>query len=783
MRVSYHWLSELLPRLSESPAAVAELLTMHSYETALVREQRIDRRILTARISVLKPHPNADRLRLATVDTGTSPVTVVCGAPNISEGDIVPFAPPGSQLSDEHGHSVRLVKARIRGVESTGMLASVRELGLGVVHDGIYLLPPDTPVGKPLAEYIPDDTLLDLDLTPNRAHDSYSHLGVARELAAILRLEVAEPDLIGKLEKLAEWSITVADPADTPRYLASVLEDIRIEPSPLWLQARLWAVGAKPINNVVDVTNYVLFELGNPTHAFDAGKLSSKTIGTRLAKPGETIAALDGNTYALTADDLVVTAGGPIAIAGAIGGAATQVDGATTKVVLEAANFRGYQIQETDRRLKLGPESAVRFKKGITPQLAEVAARRAIKLLQELAGATYRGTCDHYPRPGRPTIISLNPAQVTRIAGVSIAPDETKAALQRLRCRVDDKNTTWAVAVPSDRLDLAAEHDLVEEVIRLIGLEKIPAKSPGPVAEEQLSGLAAWRELVRDTLWQLGHTETYNFSFGDEKANELTQWPPSTAPVAVANPPSPEQRYLRGSLVPQIAQQLLRNRAELIRPQAERSLFEVGTVFRSGEGAVVPGVVEEERVAAVTIGSDSLPRARAAARAVVELFGLTEETDKFGGAASCPPPARLVKKLRQPVAYFELSLTRLAAHTKVIPVYRPKMPGDMATYQPIAKYPAVYRDISVLVDHPIGIERVQEVIERAGGELVVEVDLFDVYDAAADSTATTASPRQSLAFHLTYQSRKKTLTDDEVDKRQHAIVTALKKELGADIRG
>jgi phenylalanyl-tRNA synthetase beta chain len=597
MKFSYSWLKELLPALALTPEQVADTLTLHSFETVVSHQLTIDPSVTVAKIIQLAPHPNADRLRLATITTGREEITVVCGAPNLSVGDVVSFSPVGAVLKDDASRDFILQAAKIRGVLSPGMLNSPRELGLGDWSAGLYLLPSDTLVGSKLTEHLPSDTILEADVTPNRAHDCLSHVGLARELAALLNLDVAEPQLPLFPASLAT-EFVVQSPAHTSRYLGAHLINLKLAPSPLWLQARLWAVGAKPINNVVDITNFVMFEFGNPSHAFDAQKLPGHTFSARLATTGEKLLLLDGTTPSLMPTQLLVTSNNqPVAVAGVMGGAATQVTEGTQEIFLEVANFNPFIIQESSRALKTFTESSARFNKGLSSELVTLATSRLLSLLQELAGAELVGFTDYYPEPPQPQPINFNPARVSRVAGLRISEEESLTSLRRLRCQVSGQEVT----PPFDRLDLASEPDLIEEVIRLVGLSNIP--SHAPVSQTlPLPPLLQKREALRDALVAAGFLEVCNYSFDLANLAEPLGLLNDQS-LKLANPISPNEQYLRQSLLPRLLQNLVTNKAEIRTKQSRypKAIFEIGTVFRSGGGGRVPGVIEVEHIAGLTL--------------------------------------------------------------------------------------------------------------------------------------------------------------------------------------
>ncbi len=810
MLISYNWLKELLPDLQATPSELAELLTMHSFETIISSTINIDGKVTVAEVVSIKSHLNADRLKLVTINDGTNEVRVVCGATNYTLHDHVAYSPPGTKLKDEQGKKFILKKAKIRGEESPGTLNSLRELGLGEAHTGLFILPKNTPVGTKLSDHIPNDTILEADIEPNRAHDCLSHTGIAREIAALLKLTVKEPDVLdlNTLKDISDWQVSIDSLNETPRYFGAVLTNAKVQDSPLWLQAKLFAVGIRPINNIVDVTNYVALEMGNPAHTFDADKLPSKNIGVRRAKDKEKLTTLDDTKHSLSPDNLIITCDNkPIAVAGVMGAMESQVTDKTTNIFLEVANFKPYLIYSSSVALKTISESSTRFSKGITPALVDSSSARALKLFQELADVNIVGKTDSYPKKAFERTITFNPLMATRVSGTSINIIKAKDILSRLRCTISEDENIWQVQVPLDRLDLLNENDLAEEIIRVYGLDKIKARKldKEEIKKPALNEHIQWREVVKDLLVTLGMTETYNYSFADESIIKLLGVKQSAKDrLAIINPRSPEQKYLRQSIIPQLINNLLTNKAELRKKfsNTERSLFEVGIVFRAGSGGVVDNVIEEEYIAGA-LASSSVP-VKDIIKNILEMFDITNAEfktitptaiwsdtsteiiysgEKLGTVGTLNSPSTVSDKLGLPISLFELNLNKLTAHAEnQPPITTTDADTEPAQYKTINKYPPVYRDLSLILDTSVRNEEVQEIIERVGGKHVVDVDLFDEYNAASDSRSTDPQPRKSLAFHIAYQSPEKTMTSEEVQKLHNKIVSVLKSELSIKLR-
>ncbi|MFH1353725.1 MAG: phenylalanine--tRNA ligase subunit beta [bacterium] len=784
MKISYNWLKEFLPDLTISPEEAAEILTMHSFETEVAGQFAVPPGVVVVKITKIEPHPNADRLRLATITDGQREIIIVCGADNIAVGQVVPYSPPGTRLKDKNNNKFTVKEVTIRGEKSPGTINSLRELGLHPKeHGGIWILPDDTPLGTQLADHVPVDTVLDADITPNRAHDCLSHRGIARELSALLKLEILEPsltDLPSPRKTIDGFSITIEDTAKTPRYLGAILQEVSVRPSPLWLQARLLAAGGKPLNNLVDITNYVTFELGNPAHAFDTDRLPGKTIGTRLAKAGERLVMLDETEQELTEQDIVITSDNkPVAIAGVMGGIDSSISSTTRNIFLEVASFNAFSVQETSRRLSLLTEASVRFSKNLDINLVTDAARRAVGLLQEHAGASLTGVIDSHPAVRPPRLFEFRPHHVNKMAGSDIATaEQSRQILTDLRFIVDDKKEPWQVTAPTDRLDISGEHDLVEEVIRVIGLTNIiSSPTAANVAARPIPDRIYWIEVVRDTLVQLGLTETFNYSFEPKQYTALANLAGKEF-LSLINPVSPDMSNLRLSLLPGLLKNLATNRDAFHRHagRKESSLFEIGHVYKSGVGNRIPGVDENLHLAAVIVGST--PSLSDTGSIIAQTLGL----DSLSLTDVVTPEITSALKYHLPVHGFEINLDELLRQVdrpSPVAIYSladlQSEEASLTQFTPLPKYPAIYRDLSILVDQNIAIEQVQEIIERAGGQLVVDVDLFDEYQPSDET-------KKSLAFHLTYQSPDKTLTDAEIGQIHNKIVAALQAELDTQLR-
>jgi len=804
VRVSLKWLADYV-EITLPPKELAHRLTMAGLEVEQI--ERIggdwDPQLVTVgEVLSVAPHPNADRLRLATVEYGRgTPQTVVCGAPNVAVGQKIAFARAGAKLIyGRTGKLAELKPAKIRGVESAGMVCSEKELGLSEEHEGILVLPIDAPIGVPLALYL-GDAILHIDLKPNRP-DCLSMLGVAREVSALTGVPAArEPEhtyVEGDEPAAQRVDVEIADPDLCSRYVASIIEGVTIGESPAWMQERLIAGGMRPINNVVDITNYVMLELGQPLHAFDYDKIGGKKIVVRRARDGEVLRTIDNVDRALSADMLVIAdANVPVAIAGVMGGFDSEVTEQTATILLESANFHPVSVRRTAARLKSRTEASTRFEKGLSPELALLASRRATKLLVELAGGrALHGFVDCYPTPAQEIRIDLRRARLQQVLGVDLPTSQVRHALTSLGfgCRWEPPSH-YHVRVPYWRTDVHIEDDLAEEVARVVGYEQIPTKGLGgdiPPAEPQ--PLHDLRERLRDALAAAGMQEVISYSLTTLEALKLVMPPEELAtypPLKVVHPVSGEHEYLRPVLRASLLQTLAANARH---HDGEIALFEAARVYQPlAEG----GCEEREHIVGVVSGRredrwghashesvdlyDAKGYVEAALRAVgvdvtwqaANEFGLLAgrtgelqiEGKKAGTIGQVHPSVAAAFDIDQDAYLFELHVDELLPFVK-----------DARTYQAPSRFPPVVQDIALVVDKPVTAGQLRAAIEQH--KLVVRAQLFDVYEGDR-----VPANKKSVAFSVTYQSNEKTLTDDDVAAAQRSIVERLRKELGAELRG
>jgi phenylalanyl-tRNA synthetase beta chain len=797
MNISYRWLRELAPGITDDPQRIAERLGMLGAPVDELLELAAEiGDVVIGRVESVRPHPDADRLRICSVSTGAGEsLQVVCGAPNVEEGGYYPFAPVGASLPG--GMVIR--KAKLRGEISEGMLCSARELGLGREHTGLMALSGEWQPGGSFVEQLDlEDSRLVVDITPNRA-DLLSHVGVARELspegvrgvqlrpfggADETSVDFAESRHEGTV---GEVRVRIEDAEGCRRYMAAIVRGVQIGPSPEWLATRLRAIGVRPINNVVDATNYVLHELGQPLHAFDLARIGGNEIRIRRAANGEVIRTLDGVDRELGEGMLVIAdVERPVALAGVMGGEDSEVAMETTDILLECALFDELLVRRTARGFALSSDSSYRFERGVDPELQPVAARRALDLIVAVAGGTVEpGGLDLRPAPHVRPVITLRPQRVSRLLGLSLSPEEIASLLTPIGFEVqplDDGRSGLRISVPGFRPDVTREIDLVEEIARRRGYdsfsETLPAFRPGVVPEDPLVGT-------------IKRTHALLAGWGLLEARTVAFAPAAVNRVALLNPLSAEESHLRDAMGPGLLRRLEHNWAHGVR---DVRLYEIGSVFFP-DGDARPR--EEVRLAVVLTGARRPPH-WSEERTIWDLWdtrGLLEEIARELGFAQvmpatsdCPglvneesfvmvagegeivgwggrvdrgqldPPA-----WAEPVWLLELKL----------PVEADRSPGR--TYEPLPEYPGSERDLALLLPGGVSAASVEQVIRSSAGELLKSLLPFDLYAGEGIPEGTT-----SVAWRLRFQRADRTLTDKEVDAAVVSVLKALEKDL--DVR-
>ena len=830
MKVPLSWLKDYVD-ITVPVEELAERLTLAGLEVANIERvgAEWDRdTIFVGEILEIKPHPNADRLVLAVVDYGgAAPMTVVTGAPNLKVGDSglkAPFGAVGARVINGYAEEleyIRIKPAKIRGARSEGMVLSEKELGLSDDHTGILLLDDDAPVGAPLADYL-GDTVFDFDLTPNLAR-CFSVIGVAREVAALTGQVVRYPAYEAAMEGEpieGQVKIQIQNPDHCPRFSVTLIRDVEIGPSPKWMQRRLMLAGMRPINNIVDVTNYVMLETGQPLHAFDWDILVRRaaesgqpthpatgeavpTIIMRTARPGERLTTLDDVERNLQPVDILVTdTAGSLSIAGTMGGAESEVSDETRNVLLEAASWNNISIRRTAGYHKLMSEAAARFGRGVHPAEALRGNLRAIELMRQLAGgAVAQGVVDAYPAPTEPVSVALSTDDVERSLGMAFERDQIASILEALEFDVMLLDETRILATaPDHRLDISGPHDLVEEIARIFGYDQLPSTLPSDELPPQRTNRALiHEERVRDILVGAGLQEVITYpllSIEREAAlsmDEQADVDPESY-ITLANPISPERASLRHTLLASLLEVTRNN----LRFRDRVAIFEVGHVYLpAGDGLPEEprrlGVVMTgpRKMAGWLDGSDGWMDFLDLKGAVETLLDrLHIESVQFeAGQHTALHPGRTatlsiggeevgvlgelhpVVRERfdlpdQPVVVAEFDLDVLLEYVQ-----------EEGLYETISRYPAVVQDIALVVNEDVPAAQVRDAIYEAGGGLLRQVELFDVYAGEQIPPG-----KKSLAYSLTYQAQDRTLTDEEVAKVQARIVRRVGAKLGATLR-
>ena len=840
MKVSLKWLRSYTP-VSLPPEEIAHRLTMAGVEVEdIYRIGESWDNVYVGEVAELKPHPNADRLQLATVQYGPGrSLTVVTGATNLNVGDRVPLALVGAKLLNTHlptPEVQELKPVKLRGILSEGMVCSAKELGIGEDHAGILILDRDAIPGTPLAEEL-GDVIFDIDVTPNRV-DLFSMIGVAREVAALLEepLQISTPSYpsSGPLTS-SQIDVQIVDPDLCPRYTAAIIRNVTIGQSPKWLRDRLAAVGSRPLNNVVDVTNYVMLEWGQPLHAFDYDKVRGQKIIVRRAGDGESIVSLDGSPRGLTSSNLVIAdIQGPVAIAGVMGGADSEVTSETTNVLIESANFNALSVRRTARGLKLLTDAAHRFERGLPTELPIPALHRAVQLMLEVAGGeATNGVVDVYPQPAETTEVFLTSHEVKRVLGIDLPIDEIRHLLERIGCRVVPENGGLRIVPPMQRTDLTIPADLCEEIARILGYSEVPSTLPaGEPPEPTINQTMRWLDRIRDTLVGLGLSEIVAYSLTSRERlgrligsgatlagassfmasttatdqeyrspHDLAQLvsarfvPLDVQPVEVANPLSADNECLRTTSFG-TALETLRNNLR----NAERDvlLFEVGHTYLPR----LNDLPDERNVLTVVAGAyrtgpswgtrleNDFFWLKGIAEATLERLGIGEQVYRplrhhiFHGARSAAilvpgQPEKLLGILGEvePEVRAAFDVDQPAYLLAIDLDEALRLASGQRTVQPIPRFPPVVQDLAVIVATDVTAEAIERLIRESGMPLVKSVELFDIYQGPPIPAG-----KINLAFHITYQASNRTLTDGEVAELHDKIERALVGELAAELR-
>ena len=806
MKVSLSWLRDYVS-IKMDPPDLADALTMVGLEIESVTERyRYLDTVFVGRIEEINPHPNADKLQLCRVDTGQGHISVVCGAPNMKAGMLSPIALPGTEFPE----GFVLEKSVIRGQASEGMLCSEGELGLGSDRSEIMALDPRLSVGDKLASALAlSDTVYEIELTPNRP-DCLSVIGVAREIAAIENTRLKYPDFTltdkdNEISKLT--SIEIEAPDHCPRYVARLLKDIEIKPSPFWLQERLLSVGLRPINNIVDVTNFVLMETGQPLHAFDFERLAENRIVVRTANPGESFVTLDQKERVLDPEMLMICDGEKaVAVGGVMGGLNSEIEDDTTRVLLESAYFSPVSVRRTSKRLGLNTDASHRFERGVDPEGQIAAANRAAKLMVELGGGRLiSGLIDAHPKPQSAKSVKLSVKKTNRLLGTQLKRKDIEKYLKSIEFKVEKTDTkrdadTLKVTPPSFRVDISRPEDLMEEAARLMGYNDIPTTFP----EMPATGRASHKEIdlrnrVRVLMSGFGFREAINYSFAHKQSCDLLGIEPSDPRrlmVDILNPLTEDQAAMRTSLVPGLLGTMHHNLSQQIK---NLKIFEVGKIFINQNPQHLPK--ETEILAGLWTGSrnDASWHDQGEACDFYDIKGVVEgllnalriEEVQFsrmpenectytrpgytaqilsdniflGLVGEIHPQVLENYDLKQVAFIFELNFDQL------IPLIK-----DTIQSKPIPKFPAVVRDITIIVDNDLETQAIITAAQDQRQELVESVSLLNMFEGQP-----IAPGKKSVSLRVTYRSSLKTLEDEDVTPIHQSMAQRLVKQFNADL--
>ncbi len=831
MKIPLSWLREYVD-VNIDVDELAHKLTMAGNEVdSIERFGHIDN-VVVGEVIEVNPHPNADRLRLVTVNNGADVHEVVCGAPNVAAGQMIAYASIGAHLfdpySDDPNKTRRLRKSKIRGVESSGMVCSEKELGIGEDHDGILVLPGESEIGTPIGDVL-GDAVLDLELTPNRP-DCLGVVGVARDVAALtgekLRMPSLDYETTGPdAADLAK--VTVVDGDLSPRYVGGVIRNVNIGPSPSWLQERLLAIGERPINNVVDATNFVMFELGQPLHAFDYDKVTDRHVIVRRAAQGEKLTTLDGVERVLDNESLLIAdPDGGIGLAGIMGGANTEISEATTNIFLESANFNPQNNRRTAGMLGMRSEATLRFEKGLRAGLAEVAIKRCLRIIQMVAGGeTAPGLIDEWPGQGNEqTTVDLTKAQIARVMGVDYTDQQVENTLRSLGFDIESLEDTssqlpdstqtagaagWRVDIPYWRSDISIPEDLIEELARIIGYDDLPAtRLAGEVPRWEPGAKHLFRQRVVDALTGYGMRQTITYAAVSDELQQQAPTPSSSLDsdndipgLTLENPVSGQHAALRRSLRAPTLESAARNTRTWRGPVA---LFETGLIFRPSEGKGDPLPQQVEKLTGVLTGPRNQSTwgrddagfdffdAKGAVEHVLEALGIepefiTLEDPTYGQGKA----AEVLTSGRNGVAIGTVGVVDEAVWDRFDPetsgavmfeldmeVLR-SLIGDETradNYRPFPRYPDSPRDLALVADSGIKVGDALRICRQ--NRLVKSAMVFDVYEGGVVGRG-----KKSIGIRVIYQSDTQTLTSDQVAKAEEQILRRLERELGVTLRG
>jgi len=791
MKISYNWLKDYLS-LTIDPNILADKLSLVGFEVEEVIEKRLDYpHVVVGKILSVQNHPNADKLTLCHVDVGNEKLEIICGAPNVRSGQIVPVA----KICAELPIGLKIKKTKIRGVQSNGMICSEQELGLAEASDGIWILPENLKIGQPLASALnfEADYIFDLAITPNRP-DGLSHLGIAREVGAILELPVQHPEI--QFSELDEntadiISVEIHCPESCPRYAARIIKDVRIGPSPTWLIRRLESVGMRSINNIVDITNFVLLETGHPLHAFDYDLIEGQKIVVRESLDGEYFTTLDGKGHELREGTvLICDAEKPVALGGIMGGLNSEVGEQTSNILLESAYFSPENIMKSLRYLGIASEASQRFERGADPNDGVLYAQgRATDLMVKFAqGKASRGVVDNYPREIHPVNIPLDESKINLLLGTNISAEEMAEILEKIELKASDGNVT----VPTFRPDLQRVADLAEEVARLYGLDNIAASNKSAIPYDILPNkYDLFTDKVRDIMVGLGIQEVFSSSMiNKEQFERIT----GEKVYPILNPISRDMNGMRNSLVLSLLGILQWNKNRQIN---DLKIFEINRVFyHPGSLKKLP---TEELKLAIAITGNREPELWYSNRQLIDFYDIKGIVEGFLNKISLDNSSFIsydnfvvneqslaIRYNDKIIGYFGKVREELHHQFDVqnpifIAELNVQMLFDFAVkekkYKQVPKFPWIQRDLAILVDENTEVDRLLSVIDQSNVKNLCEVIPFDIYRGKQVD-----SGKKSIALRFTFQSSEKTLTEEEVNLAMEKLIGTLNENLQIKFR-
>lgn len=799
MKISLNWLKDYIDLNGISSDEIIEKITFAGLEVEdIVDQLKNFKNIVIGYVKERKKHPNADKLSLCTVTDGEKDFNVVCGAPNVAEGQKIAFAKIGAVIPNGN---FKIEKAKIRGEVSEGMICSEKELGISDNHDGIMVLNSKLENGQPLADALElNDVVMEINITPNRA-DALSHIGVARDLAAIFNRPLKYPEInLKEEEKKSEEiaSVEIKDEKNCPRYVGKVVTNVTIKESPEWLKKKIKSIGLRPINNVVDVTNFILYEVGQPLHAFDLDNLYGNKIIVRLANEGEKFTTLDSKERILKSTDLMICdAQKSVALAGVMGGENSEVTEKTKNILIESAYFNPSTIRKTAKRLALSTDASYRFERGTDYDITIWAAKRAAQLIKETSGGEIAGgEIDTYPSPISKKSTFVRFSRINKILGYPINKDDVESILKNLGFNIINKNDDeLQIGIPAYRGDVEREIDIIEEVARIFGYNNIPEVQKISNTLEAKVDHSLFDDNVRNVFNSLGFYEILtNSMLAESIAAKFGK------PISVMNPQSSEMSHIRPSLLPGMLQTISNN---LKVNEKDLMLFEIGKIFNQINSEInsFEDFIENESLLAAITGNAVRANWYETDR-LNDIYDFTGLLKSFISKIIPGSKIELVKPIEKPICYeyclevkvidlfvgfvgkikdsitSEFDINQNVFVLEVNLELLKKITAPKKVFNDLLKFPKVYRDFAFILDDKIEANSVIKVIKESATNLLHNVILFDIFQSES-----LGKGKKSLAFQLEYYDTKRTLTEEEVEKDFRTVIKAVENKLDAQLRG